>query len=46
MAAGEVEEDGVDDTVLIVLGLIRKARDEAVDDEGEQEMLVVDVVQR
>ena len=38
-------EDGIDDTILVVLGLARKARDETVDDKGDEEMLIVDVVQ-
>ena len=45
-AGGEFEQNGVDDAVLIVFGLVGQARDEAVDDEGEEKMLVVDVVQR
>ena len=45
-ASGEFEEDGVDDAVLIVLGLVGQARYEAVDDEGEEKVLVVDIVQR
>ena len=46
LAGGEFEEDGVDDAVLIVGGLVGQAGDEAVDDEGDEKMLVVDVVQR
>jgi hypothetical protein len=45
-AAGEFEQDGVDDTVLIVFGFVGQARDEPVNNEGEEEMLVVNVVQR
>jgi hypothetical protein len=43
---GEFEENGLDHAVLVVFGLVGQARDEAVDDEGEEKMLVVDVVQR
>jgi hypothetical protein len=45
-AGGEFEENGVDDTVLIVFGLVCEPRDEAVGDEGEEKMFVVNVVQR
>jgi hypothetical protein len=45
-AIGELEEDGVDYAVLIVLGLVGQARYEAVDDEGDEKVLVVDIVQR
>ena len=44
-AVRDFEENGVDDTILIVCGLIGEARDEAVDDEGDEKMLVVNVVQ-
>jgi hypothetical protein len=45
-AGGEFEENGVDDPVLIVFRLVAQARYQAVNDEGEKEVLVVDVVQR
>lgn len=45
-ASGDFEENGVDHAVLIVLGLLGQARNEAVSDEGEEKMLFVDVVQR
>ncbi len=46
LAGGELEQDGVDDAVLIVFGIVGQARDEAVDDEGEEKMFVIDVVER
>ena len=45
LGGGDFEEDGIDDTVLVVFGLVRQARDEAVDDKGEEKMFVVNVVQ-
>jgi hypothetical protein len=45
-AAGEFKQNGVDDAVLIVFGFVGQAWDEAVNDEREKKMLVVDVVQR
>src|SRR6266550_667394 len=45
-AGGDFEQNGVDDAVLIVFGLVGQAGDEAVNDEGEEKMLVVNVVQR
>jgi len=42
----EYEQNGFDDAVLIVFGLVGKAGYEAVNDEGEEKMFVVDVVQR
>jgi hypothetical protein len=45
-AAGEFEQNALDDAVLIVFGFVGQAGDEAVNDEGEEKMLVVDVVQR
>jgi hypothetical protein len=44
-ACWEFEEKGVDDAVLIVFGLVGEAGYEAVNDEGEEKMLVVNVVQ-
>jgi hypothetical protein len=44
-AGGDFEEDGIDDAVLIVFGLVGQSWDEAVDDKGEEKMLVVNVVQ-
>lgn len=46
LAGGKFEEHGVDNAVLIVCGLVGQAGDEAVDDEGDEKVLVVDVVQR
>ena len=43
-AGGEFEQDGVDDAVLIVFGLVGQAGYEAVHDEGEEKMLVINVV--
>jgi hypothetical protein len=46
-AAGwEFEENSVDHAVLIVFGLVGQAGYESVYDEGEEKMLVVNVVQR
>jgi hypothetical protein len=45
-AAGEFQQNGVDHAVLIVFGFVGQAGDEAVNDEGEEKMLVVHVVQR
>ena len=45
-AAGEFEQNALDDAVLIVFGFVGQAGDEAVNDEREEKMLVVDVVQR
>ena len=45
-AAGELQQNGVDDAVLIVFGFVGKAGDEAVNDGREEKMLVVNVVQR
>jgi hypothetical protein len=45
-ASGEFEENGVDDTVLIVFGLVGEEGDEAMGDEGEEKMFVINVVQR
>jgi hypothetical protein len=45
LGGGNFEEDGVDDAILVVFGLVGEARDEAVDDEGDEKMLVVNVVQ-
>jgi hypothetical protein len=42
----DFEENGVNNAVLVVFGFVRQAGDEAVDDEGEEEMFVVNVVQR
>jgi hypothetical protein len=45
-SSGEFEQDGVDDAVLIVFGLVGQAGYETVNDKGEEKMLVVNVVQR
>jgi hypothetical protein len=45
IAVGDFEEDGIDDTVLIVFGFVGEARDEAVDNESDEKMLVVNVMQ-
>ena len=45
-SGGKLEQEGVDDAVLIVGWLIGQARDEAVGDEGEEKVFVVDVMQR
>src|SRR5271154_6682979 len=45
-ASRKFQENSVDDTVLVVFGLVAQARDEAVDDEGEQKVFVINVVQR
>ena len=45
-AIGELDEDGIDDAVLVVLGLVGQARYEAVDYEGDEKVLVVDIMQR
>jgi hypothetical protein len=44
-AGRQFEEDGFDVAVHVVCGLIGKAGDEFFDDEGEEEVLVVDVVE-
>jgi hypothetical protein len=44
LGGGDFEEDSVDDAVLVVHGFIGEARDEAMDYEGDEKMLVVDVV--
>lgn len=46
LASGKFKEHGVDDAVLIFFGFVGQARDEAVDDEGDEKVLVVDVVHR
>jgi hypothetical protein len=46
LSGRELEQEGVDDTVLIVLGLVGQAGDEAVGDEGKENMLIVNVVER
>jgi hypothetical protein len=46
VAGGKFDEECLDDAILIVFGLVRQARYEAVNDEGEKKMLVVDVMQR
>jgi hypothetical protein len=43
---GEFEENGIYDTVLVVFGLVGEAGDEAMSDEGEEKMFVINVVQR
>lgn len=44
VAGGEFDEDGVDGAVHVVLGLVGQSREEVAGAEGEQEMLIVDVV--
>jgi hypothetical protein len=46
LSGGEFEEDGVGYAILVILGLIPEAWDEAVDDEGDKKVLVVNVMQR
>jgi len=46
LSGGDFEENGVDDPVLIVFGFVGQARDEPVSDEGEEKVLVINVVQR
>ena len=46
LSGGDFDEDCVDDAVLIVFGFVGQARDEPVSDEGEEKMLVINVVQR
>jgi hypothetical protein len=41
----DFQQEGVDQAVLIVGWLVGQAGDETVDDEGEEEVLIVDVVQ-
>ncbi len=45
-AGGELKQKGVDDAILIVRRFIVQARDEPVNDEGEEKMFVINVVQR
>jgi len=44
VAGGEFEQDGVDAAVHVVLGLVGEALEKVAGAEGEQEMLIVDVV--
>ncbi len=44
-AGGDFEQNGVDDAILILCGLVGQARDEAMDDEGNEKVLLVNVVQ-
>ncbi|WP_433968878.1 hypothetical protein [Tunturiibacter gelidiferens] len=46
VARGKFEEDGVDGAVHVVLRLVGQALEEVPGAEGEQEMLMVDVVNR
>ena len=46
LAGGKFDEECLDDTVLIVFGFVRQARYEAVNHEGDEKMLVVNVMQR
>jgi hypothetical protein len=46
VAGGKFEEKCLDDAVLIVFGFVGQARYEAVNDEGEEKMLIINVVQR
>ena len=46
LAGGEFQHKGVNHTVLIVLGFGGETGNQAVRNEREQEMLVVDVVER
>jgi hypothetical protein len=43
---GKLEEDGIDYAVLVVFGLIGQARYETVNHEGDEQVLVIDIVQR
>ena len=45
-AGGKFEEDGVDVTVLIVRGVVGQALQEATGAEGEEQVLVVHIVER
>ena len=45
VGGGEFEEDCFDGAVHVVGWLVGEARDEFFDDEGEEEVLVVDVVE-
>jgi hypothetical protein len=42
--SGDFQQKGVDQTVLIVSWLVRQAGDKAMDDEGNEEVLVINVV--
>src|ERR1700733_5623847 len=44
-AGREFDEDGVDVAVHVVYWLVGEAGDQFLDDEGDEEMLVVDVVE-
>jgi hypothetical protein len=44
-AGGKFDQNGVDNAVLIVVGFVGETGNEAVDDEGDEKVLVVDVVQ-
>jgi hypothetical protein len=46
MAGGDLQKDGVDGAILIVLGFVDQAPEKVARAEGEEEVLVVDVVQR
>jgi hypothetical protein len=46
VAGGKFEEKCLDDAVLIVFWFVRQARYEAVNDKGEEKMLIINVVQR
>jgi hypothetical protein len=45
MAGGKFDEECLDDAVLIVFRFVRQARDEAVNNEGQEKVLVVNVVE-
>ena len=45
MAGGYFEKDGVDGAIVIVLGVVDQTPEQMAPAEGEEEMLVVDVVQ-
>ena len=46
VAGGELEEDGLNVAVLVFRGFVGQTLEEATDAVGEEEMLVVDVVER
>jgi len=43
-AGRKLQENGIDDAVLVVLGLIGQARDKAVNHEGDEEVLLINIV--
>ena len=44
-ATGDFEQNGVDDAILILFGLIGQARDQSMDHEGDEKVLLVNIVQ-